>query len=69
MNRKISTIVDAKVWQELQQHAKETHQNLSGIVTEALRDYLKRRRVRPTFVKHMEDSLQEHEPLGRLLAR
>lgn len=69
MSRKISTIVDSKVWRELQKHADETHQNLSGMVTEALRDYLKRRRVRPAFLKHMDASLHAHEALGRLLAK
>lgn len=69
MARKISTIVDDKVWQEFQVHAKESSRSLSGLLTEAMREYLRRRRIRPEFLQHAEDSLREHEALGRLLAR
>ena len=66
---KISSKVDEKVWSDLKSLAQETHQNVSGLLTEAIRDYVQRRRVRPVVLKHLERSMNENEELGRLLAR
>ena len=49
--------------------ADESHQNISGLLTEAIREYIQRRRVRPIVRRHLEDSIVENEKLGRLLAR
>lgn len=65
---KISSKVDAAVWEELKELAGESHQNLSGLLTEAIREYVARRRVRPIVLRHLEDSIAENEKLGRLLA-
>ena len=65
---KISSKVDQAVWDELKQLAGETHQNVSGLLTEAIADYLRRRRIRPTVLKHLDDSMRENEELGRRLA-
>ena len=40
---KISSKVEAQVWEELRMLAKESHQNVSGLLTEAISDYLQRR--------------------------
>jgi hypothetical protein len=39
------------------------------LLTDAIRDFLRRRRVRPEVLKHLESSIAENEELGRLLAR
>ena len=65
---KISSKVDEDAWNELKALAAETHQNLSGVLTEAIREYLTRRRVRPVVLKHLEQSIGENEALGKLLA-
>lgn len=65
---KISSKLDEKVWNDLKQLANETHQNVSGLLTEAVRDYVQRRRVRPSVLRHLERSMEENEPLGKLLA-
>jgi predicted transcriptional regulator len=65
---KISSKVDEAAWNELKALAAETHQNLSGVLTEAIREYLTRRRVRPVVLKHLEHSIDENEALGKLLA-
>ena len=44
---KISSKIDEKVWEELKSLAGEMHQNVSGLLTEAVKEYLQRRRVRP----------------------
>ena len=65
---KISSKVDAEVWSDLREFADESHQNISGVLTEAIREYLQRRRVRPSVMRHLDDSIAENEELGRLLA-
>ena len=65
---KISSKVDEQVWQELKALAAESHQNLSGLLTEAIREYVKRRRVRPDVLRQARDSVRANEELGRLLA-
>lgn len=66
---KISSKVEAKVWEELRLLAKESHQNVSGLLTEAIGDYIQRRRVRPVVLDHLADSMNENEELGKLLAK
>ncbi len=66
---KISSKIDEKVWGELKSLANETHQNVSGLLTEAVKEYVQRRRVRPVVLKHLEISMEENKELGRLLAR
>lgn len=66
---KISTTVDKKVWEEFKELSEETHQSITGLLTEALREFVSKKRVRPMFIKHMEKSIEENEKLGRLLAK
>jgi predicted transcriptional regulator len=66
---KISSVVEQKEWEDLKALAAESHQNVSGLLTEAIRDYVRRRRVRPVVLDHLEDSISENEELGSLLAR
>ncbi|MBN2033471.1 MAG: hypothetical protein JW836_09360 [Deltaproteobacteria bacterium] len=65
---KISSKLDEKVWKDLKELANETHQNVSGLLTEAVREYVQRRRVRPSVLRHLERSMEENEQLGKLLA-
>ena len=66
---KISSKVEESTWNELRQFAQESHQSISGLLTEAIQDYLRRRRVRPEVLDHLNESIAEHEELGRRLAR
>jgi predicted transcriptional regulator len=68
-NIKISSKVDEDAWNELKLIAQESHQNVSGLLTEAIRDYVQRRRVRPEVLNHLQASMDENEKLGHLLAR
>jgi predicted transcriptional regulator len=65
---KISSKIDEKVWGDLKSLASETHQNVSGLLTEAVKEYVQRRRVRPVVLRHLESSMEENKELGRLLA-
>ena len=66
---KISSKVDEDTWNDLKALAAETHQNVSGLLTEAIRDYVKRKRLRPEVLTHLEQSIAENEELGKLLAK
>lgn len=65
---KISSKVEEQVWSDLRQLAKEKHQSISGVLTEAIADYVRKHRVRPDVLRHLEDSVRENQELGRLLA-
>lgn len=65
---KISSKVEESLWKELREHASESNQKVSGVLTEAIGEYLARRRVRPAVLRHLEDSTRENEELGRRLA-
>jgi predicted transcriptional regulator len=66
---KISSKVDQQVWDELRAMAEESHQSVSGLLTEAISEYVARRRVRPAVIAHLEDSIEQNRRLGELLAR
>ena len=65
---KISSKVEESVWGELKSMAHESHQSISGLLTEAIRDYVRRRRVRPVVLEHLDASTIENERLGRIFA-
>jgi len=66
---KISSKVEEEVWNDLKALASESHRNVSGLLTEAIADYVRRHRVRPEVLGHLDDSIRDNEKLGRLLAR
>ena len=68
-NIKISSKVDEVVWKELKALARESHQNVSGLLTEAISEYVKRKRVRPEVLNHLDASMDQNDELGKLLAR
>ncbi len=66
---KISSKVEQREWEALQALAKETNQSISGVLSEAVGDYVRKRRLRPVVLDHLENSILENEELGKLLAR
>ena len=66
---KISSKVEERVWNDLKDLADESHQSISGLLTEAIQEYVQRRRVRPVVLQHLEASIEDNEELGRLLAQ
>lgn len=65
---KISSKVEQKEWRELQKIARESHQSISDLLTEAISDFVRKRRLRPIVLDHLEDSMNENEELGKRLA-
>lgn len=66
---KISSKVDEAAWNELREFARETRRTVSGVLSEAVEEYLARRHVRPDVLRRLEDSMRENDELGKLLAR
>ena len=66
---KISSKVDENAWNDLKALAEEGHQSISGLLTEAIEDYVRRRRVRPDVLRHLADSMDDNDELGHLLAQ
>ena len=66
---KISSKIEESVWEDLKALARESHQSISGVLSEAVDDYVRRRRVRPQVLDALEQTIEENEELGRLLAR
>jgi len=66
---KISSKVDESVWEDLRELARESHQSISGLLTEAVAEFIRKHRVRPDVLRHLDDSIDENEELGRLLAK
>ena len=66
---KVSSKVEESAWEELRAMADESHRSISGLLTDAIREYVQRRRIRPDVLRHLDDSVRENEELGRLLAR
>jgi predicted transcriptional regulator len=65
---KISSKVEEAEWQALQELAKESHQSISGLLTEAIADYVRKRRLRPVVLTHLAESIVDNEDLGSRLA-
>ena len=66
---KISSKVEESVWKDFRELAKESHQSISGLLTEAIADFIRTHRVRPDVLRHLEDSIDDNEELGQLLAK
>ena len=66
---KISSKVEQREWEALQAIASESKQSIAGLLSEAVADYVRKRRLRPTVLSHLEDSMNENEELGRRLAK
>jgi hypothetical protein len=66
---KISSKVEQREWEALQAIAYESKQSIAGLLSEAVADYVRKRRLRPEVLSHLEDSMSENEELGHRLAK
>jgi hypothetical protein len=60
--------LDEQVWTELRTMAEEQHQDVPSLLTEAIPEYPKRRRVCPVVMKKLEGASDENRWLGERLA-
>ena len=57
---KISSKVEQREWEALQAIASESQQSIAGLLSEAVADYVRKRRLRPAVLSHLEDSIKEN---------
>ena len=66
--KKFATQIDESALEALRAYAKNTGRSISGVVNEAVEEYLKRASVRPAFRNAMEEVLDDHAELLNRLA-
>ena len=60
---KFSSKMDSEALEALRAQARDEGRTLAGLLTEAVRDYLAKNRVRPAFREASESVRAEHEEL------
>jgi hypothetical protein len=66
---KFSSKIDKRVLSELREYSKQSGRNISGVLTEAVSEYLERVRVRPAFKEAASAVIDENAELLRRLAK
>jgi predicted HAD superfamily Cof-like phosphohydrolase len=67
--KKFSTQINESTLEDLRAYARETGRSISGVVSEAVGEYLKRASVRPAFRDAMDEVLADHAELLERLAK
>ena len=65
---KFASQMEARLLRELRTYARESDRTLSGVIGEAVEQYLDRARLRPAFREASEEVLADHAELLRRLA-
>ena len=66
---KFSSKLDKETLEALRAYAREEGRTVAGLLTEAVQDYLDKKRVRPAFREAAEAVLTEHDELLHRLAK
>lgn len=66
---KVNADIDQRVWKDFRNHAFESGQSIPTLLSEALREFLARRRVRPIVMSELEASIRQHRRLGESLSQ
>ncbi len=66
---KFASQMDARLLRELKKYAKTSDRTLSGVIGEAVAEYMDRARVRPAFRDATEEVLRDHAELLHRLAK
>ncbi len=67
--KKFATQIDEKVLKDLKTYAKATDRSISGVVSDAVKEYISKAQVRPAFRSAMDEVLEEHSELLKRLAK
>jgi len=67
--KKFATQIDEAVLEDLRAYSRSTGRSISGVVTEAVGEYLKKSSVRPAFRNAMDEVLEDHAELLNKLAK
>lgn len=61
--KKFATQIDEEVLVELKKYAAEVDKSISGVITEAVREFLSKKRTRPAFQSEMKEVIEENKDL------
>jgi predicted DNA-binding protein len=67
--KKFATQIDEATLEELRFYAKSTGRSISGVVSEAVEEYLNRAKIRPAFRDAMSEILDDNAVLLERLAK
>jgi len=67
--KKFATQIEESVLKELKSFVKSEDRKISAVVTEALEEYLNKRKIRPVFRSAMDEVLDENSDLLKRLAK
>jgi rRNA-processing protein FCF1 len=67
--KKFATQIDESVLRDLKKFAAAADRSISGVVTEAVAEYLQRVQVRPAFRNAMDEVLEDNAELLKRLAK
>ncbi len=67
--KKFATQIEEEVLEDLRLYAKSSKKSISGLVSEAVADYLQKVKVRSAFTNAMDEVLNENEELLKRLAQ
>lgn len=67
--KKFATQLDENVLADLKKYAEESDRSISGIVNDAVAEYLQKARVRKVFLDAADAVMDENEELLRRLAK
>lgn len=67
--KKFATQIDENVLKDLKAYVKRADRSISSVVSEAVREYLKRVELRPAFESAMNEVLDDHVELLKRLAK
>ena len=67
--KKFATQIDETTLDDLRAYARSTGRSISGVVSEAVAEYLNRASVRPAFRNAMDEVLEDHAELLKRLAK
>lgn len=65
----MSVEIDTTLLAQLRQHAGNKGLELQDVIEDALRTYAGAHTAEKSLLDHLEDSMDQHEKLGRLLAQ
>ena len=65
----ISVEIDTGLLAQLRQHAEKEGLELQDVIEDALQTYASARAAEKSLLDHLEDSMDRHDTLGRLLAQ
>ena len=67
--KKFATQIDEKVLKDLKKYAKSMDRSISGVVTDAVKTFLERQKVRPAFKNAMDEVIEDHKEILQRLAK